>query len=268
MNSPLKWVGGKSRLVKTIIPLIPKHKGYVEVFGGAGYLLFEKERANWEILNDFDSNLMNFWSVVKYSKEQFLKSFEYTLISRQTFDEYKKIWKSTYDDIEDNVIKAHIFYYLCNAGFGADMKNPCFGTKKDKFPLQIDKIERDINNAYERIKTVVIENLSFEKCIPKYDKEDTFFYLDPPYRNTKEYATGKFTDEQYSLLADLCKNIKGKFLMTINDDEYIRELFKDFNIITQDVYYSVCKTENGRKSFKELIITNYDIQDNETFISK
>ena len=37
------------------------------------------------------------------------------------------------------------------------------------------------------------------------------------------------------------------------------KLFKYFNIITHDVYYSVCKTENGRQDFKELIITNYDI---------
>ena len=92
-----------------------------------------------------------------------------------------------------------------------------------------------------------------------YDSPDTFFYLDSPYRNTKQYAVGKFTDEQYQLLADCCRNAKGKWLYTINDNEYIRELFKDFNIMTHDVYYSICKTQNGRQDFKELIITNYDI---------
>lgn len=259
LNSPIKWVGGKSRLSPKLLPLIPKHKGYIEVFGGAGYLLFCKEKSNWEILNDLDSNLMNFWSVIKNAKEEFLKSFQYTLISRETFNKYKKLWKE--GSIDDCIEKAHIFYYLCNAGFGADMKNPVFGTKKDKFPLQIDKIERDINITYERIKTVVIENLDFVDCIKKYDSPDTFFYLDSPYRNTKQYAVGKFTDEQYTQLADCCKNTKGKWLYTINNDEYIKELFKDFNVINHEVYYSVCKTENGRQNFKELIITNYDIKD-------
>ena len=60
MKSPIKWVGGKSKLVKTLLPLIPKHKCYVEVFGGAGWMLFGKEKSSVEILNDFDNGLMNF----------------------------------------------------------------------------------------------------------------------------------------------------------------------------------------------------------------
>ena len=65
LKSPIKWVGGKSKLVDKLIPLIPKHKCYVEVFSGAGWMLFAKEPSTVEVLNDFDSNLMNFWSVIK-----------------------------------------------------------------------------------------------------------------------------------------------------------------------------------------------------------
>lgn len=257
MKSPIKWVGGKSKLVDKILPLIPEHKGYVEVFGGAGCLLFAKEPSKWEVLNDFDDELMNFWSVVKNAKDQFIHSFDYTLVSRQTFDEYKAIYKNKIE--QDCIKRAHIFYYLVKAGFGADMARPCFGTGKDRNRLRLEQIEDDINNAYKRLQKVTIENKSFEDVFKIYDSPDTFFYLDSPYRNTKQYAVGKFTDEQYGLLAECCKNAKGKWLYTINDDEYIRELFKDFNIITHDVYYSVCKTQNGRQDFKELIITNYDI---------
>jgi DNA adenine methylase len=64
----------------------------------------------------------------------------------------------------------------------------------------------------------------------------------------------------FSKLADCCKQAKGKWLYTINDDEYIRELFKDFNIMNHEVYYGICKTYNGRKDFSELIITNYDVK--------
>lgn len=65
----------------------------------------------------------------------------------------------------------------------------------------------------------------------------------------------------FAKLADCCKNAKGKRLYTINDDEYIRELFKDFYITDHKVYYSVCKSDNGRQDFSELIITNYDLQE-------
>lgn len=65
MKSPISWVGGKSRMIKKLLPMLPDHSGYVEVFGGAGWLLFGKEPSKWEVLNDYDSNLMNFWLVVK-----------------------------------------------------------------------------------------------------------------------------------------------------------------------------------------------------------
>ena len=258
MNSPIKWVGGKSKLVNKLIPLIPPHKCYVEVFGGAGWMLFAKEPSTVEILNDFDSNLMNFWSVVKNAPDQFMRSFDYTLVSRKTFNEYKRKYKQ--NDFEDSIEKAHVFYYLVNAGFASDMKNPVFGTKcQSRNGLRIDDVDKTIPEAYKRLQKVTIENKSFEDVFKIYDSPDTFFYLDSPYRNTKQYAVGKFTDEQYKMLADCCKNAKGKWLYTINDDEYIRELFKDFNIINHDVYYSVCKTQNGRQDFKELIITNYEV---------
>jgi DNA adenine methylase len=257
MGSPIKWVGGKLKLAKILLPLFPEHKGYVEAFGGSGYMLFAKKPSKWEILNDFDSHLMNFWSVIKNAPDQFISSFDYILVSRETFDAYKLKYKN--NNFEDAIEKAHVFYYLVKAGFGADMKNPIFGTGKDRNRLRLEQIEPDIKEAYQRLLKVTIENKSFEDVFRIYDSPDTFFYLDSPYRNTKQYATGKFTDEHYKLLANCCKNTKGKWLYTINEDEYIRELFKGFNFIDHKVYYSVCKTENGRQDFNELIITNYEI---------
>jgi DNA adenine methylase len=258
LKSPIKWVGGKSKLVNTLLPLIPEHKCYVEVFGGAGWLLFGKEPSKVEILNDYDNNLMNFYSVVKNAPDQFIESFQYTLVSRKTFNDYKKKYKE--NDFEDSIEKAHVFYYLVNVGFASDMKNPVFGTKcQSRNGLRLEQLDDTILLAHKRLQKVTIENKSFEGLFKTYDSENTFFYLDSPYRNTKQYAVGKFTDEQYISLANCCKATKGKWLYTINDDEYIRELFKDFNIMTHDVYYSVCKTDNGRKEFKELIITNYNI---------
>lgn len=258
VKSPIKWVGGKSKLVKKLLPLVPEHRCYVEVFGGAGWMLFGKEPSRVEVLNDFDSWLMNFWSVVQNAKDQLMDSLQYTLVSREVFDTYKKAYKE--NSVDDSIEKAKIFYYLVNAGFASDMKNPVFGTKsQSRNGLRPEEIMDSINNAYKRLQRVTIENKSFEDIFKIYDNEETFFYLDSPYRNTKQYAVGKFTDEKFALLAECCKKAKGKWLYTINDDEYIRELFKDFNIMDHEVYYSVCKTDNGRTNFKELIITNYDM---------
>ena len=112
--------------------------------------MFAKEPSTVEILNDFDSNLMNFWSVVKNAPDQFIKSFDYTLVSRETFNTYKQKYKENrYDDA---IEKAHVFYYLVNAGFASDMKNPVFGTKcQSKNGLRIEDVDNVIPDVYKRL---------------------------------------------------------------------------------------------------------------------
>lgn len=65
LSSPFKWIGGKSRLRRHIINLLPKHSCYLELFGGAGWVLFGKKPSPVEILNDIDQNLISFFRVVK-----------------------------------------------------------------------------------------------------------------------------------------------------------------------------------------------------------
>jgi len=222
-------------------------------------MLFGKEPSTVEILNDFDGELMNFWSIVKNAPDQLIESFEYELVSRETFNTYKQ--KFLNKEYEDCIERAKIFYYLVNAGFASAMDRPRFGTKcQSRNGLRLEDIDKTIPLAHKRLQKVTIENKSFENIFKIYDSENTFYYLDPPYRGTYGYRIGKFTDEQYSLLSTCCKKSKGKWLLTINEDEYIRNLFNDFNIMTHEVFYSISKQEDARKDYKELIITNYDVK--------
>jgi DNA adenine methylase len=254
-KSPISWMGGKSRLVKTLLPLLPEHKGYIEVFGGAGHLLFGKDPSKWEVLNDLDGNLMNFWAVVKTAPDQLISSFDYTLVSRRTFDEYKKIYAQ--GDYDDCIRRAHIFYYLVRAGFGAKMDGPTFGTGRNRNRLHIDEIERDIMQAYERLQAVTIENVSFERILRTYDEPDSLFFMDPPYHGTAQYKVGAMSDEKYGELADMCGRLKGRFLLTINDDDFTRRLFSGFNVRDHGVQYSIGKEAAARHEYGELIVCNY-----------
>src|SRR3954471_8742303 len=86
LNSPFKWVGGKSRLRKAIIPLLPEHTCYVEPFAGAAWVLFGKPPSDVEILNDKEQELINFFRVVKEKSEELIASFEWELVSRTEFE--------------------------------------------------------------------------------------------------------------------------------------------------------------------------------------
>ena len=76
------------------------------------------------------------------------------------------------------------------------------------------------------------------------------------FRSTSGYDN-KFGEEEHIILRDKLKNLKGKFLLTINDHEKVREWYKEFNIREVEVNYSVSRASEGRGKYKELIITNY-----------
>lgn len=261
MDSPIKWVGGKSKSLKYLLPLIPPHEGYVEVFCGAGWLLFANPPSKWEVINDLDENLSNFWCVLQKNEKEFIDTFKFEIISRSVFNKYKEIYKSK--SYTNDIERAHILYYLLKAGTGASLPDGggCgFGRCRGRSRLQLGKLPKDIVAAHNRLLNVTIECQDFSKIIEYYDSENTFFYLDPPYRKTNRssYPVGKFTDEDYCDLNNLCVNMKGKFLLSINDDNFIRALFSKFNIIEINIPYSGSNTKKGREKYPELIISNYN----------
>ena len=113
-----------------------------------------------------------------------------------------------------------------------------------------------LRDVKERLANTYVENLSFEKIIDKYDREKTFFFCDPPYFETSGYDN-KFGEEEHIILKDKLRNLKGRFLLTINDHEKVREWYEGFNIKEVEVNYSVSRSTEGRGKYKELIITNY-----------
>lgn len=252
MDSFIAWVGGKKLLRKEIAGRFPEsYQKYVEVFGGAAWLLFYKEKhADSEVYNDINSNLVNLFKCVKYHKTAIEEELDYVLNARQTFQEYKE--QKNIEGFTD-IQRAARYLYLIRASYGAKLTS--FGSSN-----------RDICNLIKltdikkRLNKVVIENKSFEALIASHDKADTLFYLDPPYFKTeKMYDTGDFIFDksQHIVLRDILANIQGKYILSYNNDAFIKELYKDFNI------EEVCRSSNlamkagKNKIYKELIIRNY-----------
>jgi len=73
----------------------------------------------------------------------------------------------------------------------------------------------------------MIENLTWELVIEKYDKPETFFYLDPPYYSDPCYKHNFSSLDDYRKIDSVLSSIKGKFILSINDVPEIREVFKD-----------------------------------------
>lgn len=250
LKPPISRMGGKSKLRKTIIEMIPEHTCYVEVFFGAGWVYFGKDKSKVEVINDIDRELVNLFKMVKYHAEEVRRLLAYEVSSRDIFSEYKNIDVRSLTEIQ----RAVRFIYLLSQSFASKGDHFGYGTTGIPKP-QIFNTE-DLLKLKERLRNTYIENLSFEEILKKYDRAHTFFFCDPPYFETCGYKN-KFTEEDHIKLRDMLKNIQGKFLLTINNHELVRKWYKDFNIVETEVAYSVCKDSSGRRNFKELIITNY-----------
>ncbi len=252
MNSPLAYIGGKSKLSETIIKMIPEHKAYCEVFAGAAWVFFRKDPSKYEVINDLDSELVAFYRVLQNHLEEFLKQFKWLLSSREWFEDWKR--QQGAGGLTD-IQKAARYYYLQRHAFGGKVKGKTFGTAPLRNPrINLMRIEEEMSEVYLRIAGVTIENLPWQELLKRYDREETFFYLDPPYWKAPYYKHNLELSD-YQAMAEALSGLHGKFVLSINDRSEIREIFKEFAIQKVSLNYSVAKEKNTVG--KELLIMNY-----------
>lgn len=254
MNSFLSYLGGKSILSKTIIPLMPTHTCYCEVFAGAAWMLFKKEESDIEIINDINKDLVTLYRIVKHHLEEFIRHFKWILVAR---DEFKRAKEENPDTLTDIQCAAR-FYYLLRTGYGSRINNPTLSVSTVRHSrLNLLRIEEELSAAHLRLSRTYIENMSYEKLIERYDKPHTFFYIDPPYYNCEDYY-GKniFSREDFTKIRDILKSVTGKFIMSINDVPEIRQLYKGFNIKEVETTYNIAGA-NRKKKVVELVVMNF-----------
>ncbi len=268
INSPFKWVGGKSRLRKAIIPLIPPHKCYVEPFAGAAWVLFGKPPSSIEVINDIDEELINFFRVVKRRPEELLKSFDLELVSRSEFHRLAETDRQSLSDID----RAHRFYYLIMAGWGGEARYPRFQTSAsdgghgNRLVGALKSLRKRIEPVHDRLRTVIIENLDWTECIDKYDRPASFMYLDPPYPgNGANYKHNIRSMAEHSAIAERLGRVQCKWMLSSYDTEDVRTLFPGCNFIpirsSSGMRSSKAETRtSGRKRTlnREVVVLNYD----------
>ncbi|MEC1178556.1 DNA adenine methylase [Metasolibacillus meyeri] len=248
MDSFIAWVGGKKLLRKGIVARFPEGVGrYIEVFGGAGWVLFHKEKhAKIEIYNDANNELVNLFRCVKFHCEELQRELEFSLNSRVVFNDYQNQQGLT--DIQ----RAARFFTILKHSYGA--KGQTYGARN----RNMNKVIHYLKDIQVRLNDVVIENRDFEQLINSYDREDALFYLDPPYYETESYYKVEFKREDHLRLFSALANIKGKFVLSYNDCDFVRELYKAFNIEETHRNNNLAARYTGKdKKYKELIIKNF-----------
>jgi DNA adenine methylase len=187
MNAPgrpiLRWYGGKWKLAPWIISYFPRHRVYVEPFGGAGSVLLRKKRSYSEVWNDLDGEAVNLFRVLRDADQasRLIEQLRLTPFARDEFD-------GAYDESSCPVERARRLIVLSYMGYGANAharvptgfranSNRSGTTPAHDWANYPDALVL----AVERLRGVVIENRDAKEVMTAHDGPDTLHYVDPPY---------------------------------------------------------------------------------------
>ena len=210
--------GGKLYLRDKIIPLIPEHKVYVEPYAGGASVFFGKKPSSVEVLNDLDSDVAFLYRFMKSASDEDIND-----LLRKDWNPNEQRWSRFKEELSTKLKDSERFYrlyYVKKWSFNRAEKTfsaHTGGNSEPPSPLKHFDIYRD------RLKNVKVRNEDAIEIIKKYDSADSFFYLDPPYPEEWNTDFG-YTWDDFRELIDALKDIKGKFILSINMSDKVREL--------------------------------------------
>lgn len=291
IKTPVSRVGNKTAILHILYALFPIQYGrFIDVFGGSGsVLLGNPEICPFEVYNDFDRNLANLFRCMKERTMAVIRELGFCrLNSREDFIAIRRFFENEqFDDkylseelrltqilfpppeakeltemrkritADYDVRRAAMFLKLLRFSYSSS------GKSYASQPFDIRKLFGLISQLQDRMANVVVENQDFETLIKHYDRPDAFFYLDPPYFSTEDMYEVGFGWDDHVRLRDTLKNIKGKFLLSYNDCDEIRELYNGFSMFDFSRTHSMAQRYEAGKEFKELLIGNYDLYERE-----
>lgn len=257
----VSWYGGKVKLARQIISVMPEHSHYVEVFCGGAAIFFSKPKVARNVINDINSNLVNLYVQVRDHFPELAEKAYWTLYSRQEYKKFYQLYQNNFEDIDD-VTKAVMYLYLVKANFNNRI-GLGFSTsiESNSASFNLAMIER-LKLAREKLDGVVIENRSFSEIIPKYDVIDTLLYLDPPYWITmseKGYYEKVMSSFQHIELEHKLSKCSAPWLLSYDNVPEVIDLYKDFHMQKLTVKYSFGAKKRTKKC-DELLIANFKMK--------
>ena len=179
----LRWHGGKWRLAPWIIAHFPKHRIYVEPFGGAGSVLLRKARTYAEVYNDLDDEVVNLFRVLRTPRAiELVTALELTPFAREEFE-------FGYLPSVDPVERARRLIIRSYMGFGSDGHNlkvrTGFRANCNRSGTTAAHDWANYPDALkvivQRVRGVVIEHRPAVDVMLQHDGAETLHYVDPPY---------------------------------------------------------------------------------------
>jgi len=215
----LRWHGGKWVLAPWIIEHFPKHRVYVEPFGGAGSVLMRKPRAYAEIWNDLDGEVVNIFRVLRSpDAHRLVDALRLTPFSRSEFEQ-------AYELSSDPIERARRLVIRSFMGFGSNGHNRVTGFRANSNRSGTTPAHDWVNypdsliQVIDRLSGVTVENKDAKLVMAQHDGPDTLHYVDPPYvfetraDLSKDYAH-ELTDDDHAELLVFLRGLAGMVVLS------------------------------------------------------
>lgn len=252
------WIGGKSTYANRIVRLLPSETGcYVEAFGGAAGILWNKPEQYHEVYNDLDGDLVHFFETLRTRGDDLKEELEQVVYSRELHEKWSSEFYQEQERPDDPIERAVRFFYLRYSNFAGTHKKTGFRTAQKRnmassFKRGVDELEW----FRERIRGVTIENLDFETLIERYDDPETLFYLDPPYYELDHYQEGNGFDHRR--LYEVLTEVEGYVVLSYEElppEWTVRP--EGFRVETYTAPYRSPQEDDVREATERLLL-NYD----------
>lgn len=224
----LRWHGGKWMLADWIIGHMPKHRVYVEPFGGAASVLLKKPRAYAEVYNDLDGEVVNLFRVLRNNGDVLHRQLELTPFARSEFVE-------SYQPTDDPIEQARRTVVRSFMGFGSNSHNKVTGfrsntTRSGTTPAHDWRnYPGALGGLIERLRGVVIENRDATAVMLAHDGPETLHYVDPPYlaetRNMSSVYRYEMADDEHVALAKTLRGLSGFVMLSGYNSPLYDDLF-------------------------------------------
>ena len=245
-------------MLKHILPLVPEHNVYSEVFFGGGSVFFAKEKVKNETINDKLDLVVTFFEQLKTNFANLQKRIDQTLYSRYHFNLASKIIKSTAERSKIDI--AWAFWFISNFSY----LNKIGGGLKFSKAINCE-MPRSLNNKKnrftdmlaERIKDTFIENREALIVLETRNASDAFHYIDPPYPGADMGHYKGYTNEYLGNLLQVCEKLKGKFMLSNYPNKIITEYAKKNDWLIKEIDFKNSGVRNNDRPKKEILLMNY-----------
>lgn len=246
INRPaIRYHGGKFRLAPWITSHFPKHQIYCESFGGAASVLLNKPRSHGEIYNDLDSDVVNFFKVLRDPDtcKALEQALQLTPYSREEFD-------NAWEPSECRIEQARRLCVRAQQGFGSG------GATKGITGFRLDTKRKGCNAQHiwsefsdtialigQRFQGVLIENRDAIQVMLDHDSSETLHYLDPPYLpSTREKRCAErgiynheMTRDEHQTMLETAKSLDGMVVISGYESPLYQGILKDWRCVTKKV---------------------------------